>query len=69
MKKETDMQYGMKPMRAVADLSQLDLEWAEAVAGRRIQAEEALELMQDYIDWVEQMEDNDVGPEIYAETP
>ena len=61
------MEYGVDAERARAKLSQLDLEWAEMVAGRPIGVEEALELVRDYNEWIEQMEANDVGPEIYAE--
>ena len=58
------MEYNVETERLLNDF---DLEWAEYVAGRKISAEEAMELVRDYLEWVKTLEDNDVGPEIYAE--
>ncbi len=49
-------------------LSTLDLEWVEYVAGRKVSAEEAMVLVREYNEWLDQMEANDVGPDIYTET-
>ena len=57
-------EYGVDTER---QLSTLDLEWVEYVAGRKVTTEEAQQLIREYNEWVEQMEANDVGPEIYAE--
>ncbi len=48
-------------------LATLDLEWVEYVAGRKVSTEEAQQLIREYNEWIDQMEANDVGPEIYAE--
>ncbi len=48
-------------------LSALDLEWVEYVAGRKVTTEEAQELVREYNEWIDQMEANDVGPDIYTE--
>ncbi len=48
-------------------LAILDLEWVEYVAGRKVSTEEAQQLIREYNEWIDQMEANDVGPEIYAE--
>jgi hypothetical protein len=57
-------EYGVDAER---QLSSLDLEWVEYVAGRKVSAEEAEELVRDYNAWIDQMEAADVGPEIYTE--
>lgn len=57
-------EYGVDTER---QLSTLDLEWVEYVAGRKVTTEEAQQLIREYNEWVEQMEADDVGPEIYAE--
>ena len=57
-------EYGVDTER---QLSTLDLEWVEYVAGRKVTAEEAQTLVREYNEWIEQMEADDVGPEIYAE--
>ena len=49
------------------DLSTLDIEWVEYVAGRKVSTEEAMQLIREYNEWLDNMEANDVGPEIYAE--
>lgn len=48
-------------------LATLDLEWVEYVAGRKVTTEEAQELVREYNEWIDQMEANDVGPDIYTE--
>ena len=48
-------------------LATLDLEWVEYVAGRKVSTEEAQQLIREYNEWIDQMEANDVGSEIYAE--
>jgi len=60
------MEYGVDTERA---LSTLDIEWVEYVAGRKVSTEEALQLIREYNEWLDQMEANDVGPELYTETP
>lgn len=57
-------EYGVDTER---QLSTLDLEWVEYVAGRKVSTEEAQTLVREYNEWIEQMEADDVGPEIYAE--
>ena len=57
-------EYGVDTER---QLSTLDLEWVEYVVGRKVTAEEAQTLVREYNEWIEQMEADDVGPEIYAE--
>ena len=47
--------------------STLDIEWVEYVAGRKVSTEEAMQLIREYNEWLDNMEANDVGPEIYAE--
>ena len=49
------------------NLSTLDIEWVEYVAGRKVSTEEALQLIREYNEWLDQMEANDVGPELYTE--
>lgn len=49
------------------DLSTLDIEWVEYVAGRKVSTEEAQQLIREYNEWLDNMEADDVGPEIYAE--
>ena len=49
------------------DLSTLDIEWVEYVAGRKVSTEEAMQLIREYNEWLDNMEADDVGPEIYAE--
>lgn len=49
------------------DLSTLDIEWVEYVAGRKVSTEEAMQLIREYNEWLDNMEANDVGPEIYTE--
>lgn len=49
------------------DLSTLDIEWVEYVAGRKVSTEEAMQLIREYNEWLDNMETNDVGPEIYTE--
>lgn len=51
------------------ELSTLDIEWVEYVAGRKVTTEEAQQLIREYNEWLDMMEANDVGPEVYAETP
>lgn len=46
-------------------LSQLDIEWAEMVAGRPLDREEIVQLKNDYEDWIQSMEEN--PPEIYRD--
>ena len=58
------MEYGVDTERA---LSTLDIEWVEYVAGRKVSTEEALQLIREYNEWLDQMEANDVGPELYTE--
>ena len=60
------MEYGVDTERT---LSTLDIEWVEYVAGRKVSTEEALQLIREYNEWLDQMEANDVGPELYTETP
>lgn len=60
------MEYGIDTERT---LSTLDIEWVEYVAGRKVSTEEALQLIREYNEWIDQMEANDVGPELYTETP
>lgn len=57
-------EYGVESERQLATL---DLEWVEYVAGRKVSTEEAQQLIREYNEWIDQMEANDVGPEIYAE--
>lgn len=57
-------EYGVDTER---NLSTLDLEWVEYVAGRKVSTEEAQQLIREYNEWLDNMEANDVGPEIYAE--
>ena len=57
-------EYGVDAER---QLSALDLEWVEYVAGRKVTTEEAQELVREYNEWIDQMEANDVGPDIYTE--
>jgi hypothetical protein len=57
-------EYGVDTER---QLSTLDLEWVEYVAGRKVSTEEVQTLVREYNEWIEQMEADDVGPEIYAE--
>lgn len=49
------------------DFSTLDIEWVEYVAGRKVSTEEAMQLIREYNEWLDNMEANDVGPEIYTE--
>jgi|688.fasta_scaffold634255_2 hypothetical protein len=49
------------------NLSTLDLEWVEYVAGRKVSTAEAAQLIREYNEWLDQMEANDVGPELYTE--
>jgi len=58
------MEYGVDTER---DLSTLDLEWVEYVAGRKVSTTEAAQLIREYNEWLDQMEANDVGPELYTE--
>jgi hypothetical protein len=58
------MEYGIDTER---NLSTLDIEWVEYVAGRKVSTEEALQLIREYNEWLDQMEANDVGPELYTE--
>ncbi len=58
------MEYGVDTER---NLSTLDIEWVEYVAGRKVSTEEALQLIREYNEWLDQMEANDVGPELYTE--
>lgn len=57
-------EYGVETERMLSDL---DLEWVEYVAGRKVSVEEARELVREYNEWVSQLEADDVGPEIYTE--
>jgi len=59
-------EYGVDTER---DLSTLDIEWVEYVAGRKVSTEEAQQLIREYNEWLDKMETDDVGPEIYAEAP
>jgi hypothetical protein len=58
------MEYGVDTER---NLSTLDIEWVEYVAGRKVSTDEALQLIREYNEWLDQMEANDVGPELYTE--
>jgi len=58
------MEYGVDTER---NLSTLDIEWVEYVAGRKVSTEEAIQLIREYNEWLDQMEANDVGPELYTE--
>ena len=58
------MEYGVDTDR---DLSTLDIEWVEYVVGRKVSTEEAIQLIREYNEWLDQMEANDVGPELYTE--
>ena len=64
MRGANDMEYGVDTER---NLSTLDIEWVEYVAGRKVSTEEALQLIREYNEWLDQMEANDVGPELYTE--
>jgi hypothetical protein len=64
MRGANSMEYGVDTERA---LSTLDIEWVEYVAGRKVSTEEALQLIREYNEWLDQMEANDVGPELYTE--
>lgn len=57
-------EYGVESER---QLSILDLEWVEYVAGRKVTTEEAQTLEREYNEWIEQMEADDVDPKICAE--
>jgi hypothetical protein len=37
------------------------------VAGRKVSTTEAAQLIREYNEWLDQMEANDVGPELYTE--
>ena len=58
------MEYGVDTER---NLSTLDIEWVEYVAGRKVSTEEALQLIREYNEWLDQIEANDVGPGLYTE--
>jgi hypothetical protein len=64
MRGANDMEYRVDTER---NLSTLDIEWVEYVAGRKVSTEEALQLIREYNEWLDQMEANDVGPELYTE--
>jgi hypothetical protein len=64
MRGANDMEYGVDTDR---DLSTLDIEWVEYVVGRKVSTEEAIQLIREYNEWLDQMEANDVGPELYTE--
>jgi hypothetical protein len=64
MRGANSMEYGVDTER---NLSTLDIEWVEYVAGRKVSTEEALQLIREYNEWLDQMEANDVGPELYTE--
>jgi hypothetical protein len=64
MRGANDMEYGVDTER---NLSTLDIEWVEYVAGRKVSTEEAIQLIREYNEWLDQMEANDVGPELYTE--
>jgi len=50
-------------------ITAMDREWAESVAGRKLTIEEIIEFKNDYEDWVRIMEDNmENNPENYTES-
>ena len=50
------LEYGVELERELADLTDMDREWAAMAAGRPVTDVEALEFKRDYLDWVETVE-------------
>lgn len=52
-----EMEYGVEIERALAELTDMDREWAEMSAGHPVSDLEALEFKRDYLAWVEACEE------------
>lgn len=52
-----EMEYSVELERELAELTDMDREWAEMAAGRPVTDLEALEFKRDYLAWVDACEE------------
>ena len=50
------VEYGVELERELAELTDMDRDWAASMAGRPVTDMEALEFKRDYLDWVSTVE-------------